>query len=138
MRNEEMRLLPAAAYAQSCVEGHEAGRAIDYREDTSWKAGPYYQWLLIDLEENCFVSSIHVRFAPIEGYYHYHIEYSTDRMNWLLLTENTMTPRKNRKEKHSRWNSSAGICGSPYPTAPFRWKLRYGTSASMAVRRMRQ
>ena len=87
MRNEETRLLPATAYAQSCVEGHEAGRAIDHREDTSWKAGPYYQWLLIDLEENCFVSSLHVRFAQIEGYYHYHIEYSADRMNWLLLTE---------------------------------------------------
>ena len=87
MKNEETRLLPAAAYAQSCYEGHEAARATDRREDTSWKAGPYYQWLLLDLEENCFVSLLRLRFAPTEGYYHYHIEYSADRMNWLLLTE---------------------------------------------------
>ena len=87
MKNEGMLLLPAIAFSQSCYEGYEASKAIDHNENTSWKAGPYYQWLLIDLQNVCYVSSVHIQFFSPQGYYHYHIEYSFDRMNWRLLSE---------------------------------------------------
>ena len=86
MTNNGM-LLPVLAYSQSSYEGHEAGKAFDHNRGTSWKAGPYYQWIMADLQRNCSVSSLQLKFAPIKGYYHYHIEYSSDRMNWFLLTE---------------------------------------------------
>ena len=86
MTNNGM-LLPVIAYSQSSYEGHEAGKAFDHNRGTSWKAGPYYQWIMADLQRNCSVSSLQLKFAPIKGYYHYHIEYSSDRMNWFLLTE---------------------------------------------------
>ena len=62
MKNEGMLLLPAIAFSQSSYEGYEASKAIDHNENTSWKAGPYYQWLLIDLQNVCYVSSVHIQF----------------------------------------------------------------------------
>lgn len=86
MKSENM-LLPARMFSQSAYEGHEASKAADHSADTSWKAGPYYQWILMDMEKDYYVSSLRLLFAPLRGYYHYHIEYSSDRMNWELLLE---------------------------------------------------
>ena len=55
MTNNGM-LLPVIAYSQSSYEGHEAGKAFDHNRGTSWKAGPYYQWIMADLQRNCSVS----------------------------------------------------------------------------------
>lgn len=87
MKNNENLLLSAVMFSQSCYEGHEPSKTVDHNNETSWKAGPYYQWLLADLQKQCFVSNIHIQFPPSEAYYHYHIEYSTDRMNWQFLLE---------------------------------------------------
>lgn len=87
MKQNGMIQLPATAFSQSCYEGHEAQNVIDHKTETSWKAGPYYQWLILDLHKDCLASSLLVRFAPSEGYYHYHIEYSSDRINWYFLLE---------------------------------------------------
>ena len=83
----EPQLLTATFFCQSCLEGHEAAFAGDHRQDTTWKASPYYQWLLSDLTQYCHVSSLRIVFPETNGYYHYHVETSLDRMNWDLLLE---------------------------------------------------
>ena len=81
------QLLEAVFYSQSALEGHEACFAGDHRSDTTFKAHPYYQWLLADCLKVCHVSYLKIRFPETDGYYHYHIETSLDRMNWDLLLE---------------------------------------------------
>ena len=71
--------LPARAYAQSAMEGHGPQYVIDCDPHTSWRAGPYYQWILLELQSDSYVSSLKATFGPIDGYYHYHIECSLDR-----------------------------------------------------------
>ena len=87
MGDKRIILLPAVPYSQSCYEGFEAEKAVDGDPETCWKAGPYYQWLLLDLRSECRVSHMELRFSQTAYYYHYHIEYSSDRMNWHFLFE---------------------------------------------------
>ncbi len=79
--------LQAVIFAQSEMEGYEASNAIDHNRQTGWKAEPYYQWLMLQLQSDSYVSSLQVVFTSIDGYYHYHVESSLDRMNWELVFE---------------------------------------------------
>lgn len=94
MLNDESELLPVLAFSQSCYEGHEASLAADRNPDTTWKAGPYYQWILLDLQKSCRVSSFFLRFPVIDGWYHYHLEASPDRINWDPVFEKRNSARE--------------------------------------------
>lgn len=78
------------AYAQSCIEGFEAAKAIDRNPETCWMAEPYYQWWLLDCEGLCNIETITVETKRENNkFYRYAIDYSEDRINWYELYEKT-------------------------------------------------
>ena len=78
------------AYAQSCLNGHEAHYALDGNAETYWKAEPYYQWWMMDCGRNHEISSVAFQTGMPEGSFcRYAIDYSTDRINWKELYEKT-------------------------------------------------
>ena len=86
----EKERIKGVAYAQSCIEGFEATKAIDGNPNSCWMAEPYYQWWLLDFEGLCYIDTITVETAQADNkYYRYVIDYSTDRINWKELYEKT-------------------------------------------------
>jgi len=86
----KMVLLSAGrrATADQELEGSEAGKAIDGREDTAWRGAPYYRWWKLDLERICRVARIRIDTRTDEDdYSHYFIEYSRDGLNWTTAIE---------------------------------------------------
>lgn len=91
------------AYAQSCIEGFEAAKAIDRNPETCWMAEPYYQWWLLDCEGLCDIETITVETKQENNkFYRYAIDYSEDRINWYELHEKTDdAPPKSGGETYS-------------------------------------
>lgn len=78
------------AYAQSCIAGFEAAKAIDRNPETCWMAEPYYQWWLLDCEGLCDIETITIETKQDNNkFYRYAIDYSEDRTNWYELYEKT-------------------------------------------------
>lgn len=86
MKNEIIKL-SGNAYCQSNIDNYHAIGALSEKETDCWKATPYYQWWLYDVEKVCYLNKIFVVFGHQGQYYHYHIEYSIDRINWNFLVE---------------------------------------------------
>lgn len=80
-------LLRGIACCESFLEGYEAQKACDDTSDTCWKAEPYFKWWMVDFETVCYVDHLRLILGHNGEYYHYHVECSTDRINWTLLTE---------------------------------------------------
>ena len=79
--------LEADVYCQSDLQGYPAENVLDDSEK-SWRTAPYYQWILLDLKRCCHIERIRIVFSRNGSeYYHYHIQYSTDRINWEDLFE---------------------------------------------------
>jgi len=86
----EAKRINGRAYAQSCLSGHEADKALDGNTETYWEAEPYYQWWMLDCEGLYDIETITVETkSDGDKYYRYAIEYSADRINWQELYEKT-------------------------------------------------
>ena len=79
--------IKVSASSESFIEGFEPDKALDGRCDTAWKAEPYFKWLMLDCKESCYVDHIKLFLGNEGEYYHYHVEYSTDRINWNFVME---------------------------------------------------
>ncbi len=84
---KQIRKIDCEVFCQSSEEGYPAENVLSADTASCWKATPYYQWLLIDLKGLYKVDRLKVVFGHNGEYYRYHIEYSTDRLNWKLLLE---------------------------------------------------
>lgn len=74
--------------AQSQLEGFQAAHVLDGREDTFWRASPYYQWLRINLNKSYYITRLCLDTGNhSERYYHYYIESSNDNINWNTIVE---------------------------------------------------
>lgn len=74
--------------AQSQLEGFQAVHILDDREDTFWRASPYYQWLRLDLNKGCYITMLRLDTGNhSDRYYHYYIECSNDNINWNVVVE---------------------------------------------------
>ena len=74
------------AIAEFEIDGCKAEMAVDGREETCWKGGPYYKWWKLDLEKVLPLSRIRISvYAGDERYVHYFVEASQDGLNWTEI-----------------------------------------------------
>ncbi|MBL7968805.1 MAG: discoidin domain-containing protein [Prolixibacteraceae bacterium] len=89
-----------AAQASSSIALGPATSAFDENISTFWssRTGQKGEWLMVDLGSVCTINAFQINFAenktPIAGNddilaYQYLIEYSTDRKNWMNLSDRT-------------------------------------------------
>ena len=82
----------------SQIEGHTKNYAINENIQDYWsaKSGDKGEWLLIDLQDKCKVSSIQINYYDEATtvtarsksiYYQYLLEYSNDKINWKTLVD---------------------------------------------------
>lgn len=80
----------AQATAENEIQGFEANKVIDGKNDTCWKADSFHQWWKTDLMRNCDIYLIKLNTGlRTEGYSHYLIEYSKDNLNWEIAIKKT-------------------------------------------------
>ena len=79
--------IKAIASSESFIEGFEPQNVCDGRSDTAWKADPYFKWLMLDLGDDYHVEHINLITGHDGEFYHYHVECSTDRINWYFVME---------------------------------------------------
>ncbi|MBP5234230.1 MAG: discoidin domain-containing protein, partial [Planctomycetes bacterium] len=84
---ETIGKIKVTATCESCLEGFEAPKACDGRQDTAWKADPYFKWLMLDAQGTFFVDHLRLNLCPEGKFYHYHVECSLDRINWHFVME---------------------------------------------------
>ncbi|NHN31278.1 CehA/McbA family metallohydrolase [Paenibacillus agricola] len=76
------------ATAEDQIEGSEAERAIDGRDDTCWAGAPYYKWWKLDLLQCCQIEQMSIcTDSGLDDFTHYFIEYSPDNLNWEVVVE---------------------------------------------------
>ncbi|RED64762.1 CehA/McbA family metallohydrolase [Cohnella lupini] len=76
------------ATAENQIEGSEADKAIDGRDDTCWAGAPYYKWWKLDLRQCCRIERIRISTtSESDDYTHYFIESSEDNLNWETVAE---------------------------------------------------
>ena len=74
--------IKAIASSESYLEGFEPQKALDGRVDTAWKADPYFKWIMLDTGAAHYIDHINLITGHDGKFYHYHVEYSSDRINW--------------------------------------------------------
>ena len=94
--NYEKNLTTGKPVTASSVEAEfRAENAVDGIVDlnSAWWAGPYPQWLQVDLEKVCTLERIHV--FPYWGgrYYQYTVELSVDGQNWTQVVDMSKNTR---------------------------------------------
>ena len=85
--NNEVVEIKAMATGESFIEGFEPQKACDGKKDTAWMADPYFKWLILDCKEAHFIDHIKLVTGHEGEFYHYHVEYSLDRINWYFVSE---------------------------------------------------
>lgn len=79
--------LNGKAVCEDFLEGFEAENACTEDISTCWKAAPYFKWWMLELQSECFIDRVQIIFGHEGEYYHYHVEISTDRINWQFIEE---------------------------------------------------
>lgn len=79
--------IKAIASSESFLDGYEPCNALDRSTGTAWKADPYFKWLMLDTGSNHYIDHIILITGHDGEYYHYHVECSTDRINWDFVME---------------------------------------------------
>ena len=79
--------IKAIASSESYLEGFEPQKALDGRVDTAWKADPYFKWIMLDTGAAHYIDHINLITGHDGEFYHYHVEYSSDRINWDFVME---------------------------------------------------
>lgn len=96
------------AYAEHECKGYEAAKALDGRDDTSWRGAPYFKWWKLDLENVCQLQKIRIVTQP-GAIVHYFIEASEDQLNWITLIDkqddcpSSMEGETYSVSRHARW-----------------------------------
>ncbi|MGG1518122.1 CehA/McbA family metallohydrolase [Paenibacillus oryzisoli] len=76
------------AAAENELEGFEAEKAIDGRDDTYWAGAPYYVSWRLDLLKCSRITQLVIDTGAGEAEYtHYFVEFSQDRLNWETAAE---------------------------------------------------
>ncbi|GIP33468.1 CehA/McbA family metallohydrolase [Paenibacillus sp. J2TS4] len=89
------------ATAEDQLEGSEADKAIDGRDDTCWAAAPYYKWWKLDLLKSCHITRMAIRTgSDAGGHTRYFIEYSQDNLNWETAVEKKDDTASNNGEQY--------------------------------------
>ena len=79
--------IKAIASSESFIEGFEPQKALDGNSGTAWKADPYFKWIMLDTGKIHYIDHINLITGHDGEFYHYHVEYSTDRINWYFVME---------------------------------------------------